>query len=188
MCRTFCVFKCLFIGHTCSIAGPQLARTHCHWHVYWASELFFTSNQMAIHPNLWSVCCCCIPSGGPPALVLSQSVISYNFSFSSGGEVMLPEKQIDTQFSFSGFSSQKSQGRLLPQRRRKFWRYLMRSEQTHFCLNFWALPKRQPPSRAHKWLVNLVVFLFFVHFYSLVNPFNWKSRCLARSIHLISAD
>lgn len=93
-------------------------------------------------------------------------------------------KQIGTQFSSSGFRSRKGHGL---QRRTEFWQCLMRSEQSHLCLIFWALSKRQLP-QGHRWGWRIFLFFFWpLAFYSL-KPLSWKSLCLPQSIHLISAD
>lgn len=96
-------------------------------------------------------------------------------------------KQIGTQFSSSGSRSWKGHGL---QRHTEFWHCLMRSEQSHLCLIFWAFSKRQI-TQGHRWGLHIFFFFFFCfwmpEFYSL-NPLSWKPWCLAQSIHLIRAD
>lgn len=120
-------------------------------------KVIFPSNKVAIHQNLWSIGCCCILSGGPPGLVMVQAVIFIQLFPATRGHAA--RKQIDTQFSLSGFSFQRSQGRHLPLRRREFWRYLMRSERTHLCLIFRAPPKRRS-LQGH--ISGLCICFFFV--------------------------
>lgn len=89
-------------------------------------------------------------------------------------------KQIGTQFSSSGSRSWKGHGL---QRHTEFWHCLMRSEQSHLCLIFWALSKRQIP-QGHRW--GLHIFFspsfafgclhFIVWIHSAGNPGVWPSQ------------
>ena len=149
------------------------SKRHCFFHIQssqavWERHLEVTcsvsfkvispSNKVAIHQNLWSIgCCCCILAGGPPGLVMVQAVIFIQLFPAMRGHAA--RKQIDTQFSLSGFSFHESQGRHLPLRRHEFWRCLMRSERTHLCLIFWAPPKRR---RLQGHISGLCICFFFV--------------------------
>lgn len=60
--------------------------------------------------------CCGLPSGGPTASGWVPAGFSNYFWSPSSIEGHAARKQIDTQFSFSGFASQKNQGLRLPRK------------------------------------------------------------------------
>lgn len=61
-------------------------------------------------------------------------------------------KQIDTQFNSSGFGSQLSQGRHLPQRRLNILTLFNEKQADTSLSHFLSSSKVKNPSRAHKWL------------------------------------
>lgn len=101
-------------------------------------------------------------------------------------------KQIDTQFSFSGFASQRNQGPRWPQRRAEIVTWFNEewaaTSLSHFRGPFESGRSLKGEEAARPFDGYLFWFFTSCASYWVLNPFAWKSPRLAWSIQLITAD